>query len=152
MTGLIVRYERDIAAHDDNPSRLKGEEYGVADEAAAAKYHPFAKIVSDSVGGPIDGQEGATAAGFPDWYVRRTEKAVEVGREILAYEAGEKAGEFDARQKVADEAAAKDAEEEAARQAANSGDSQPSSGDSQQDSGGNGSNPDTGSGTEVQPS
>jgi ABC-type amino acid transport substrate-binding protein len=84
MSGLIVRYDRDIAAHDDNPSRLAGEEYGVADEADAAKYHPFAKIVGTQDGTAMDVDEGVSAAGFPDWYVRRTEKAVEDGRELLA--------------------------------------------------------------------
>lgn len=117
--GIVVEYQKDIAGFDDNPARHTGERYGVKDEAAAAKYHPFATIVSNEDGTPYDPDQEAAAATeptevkIPDWYKARQEKAETEARVIPEYVAGEKAAEFDKRWKQFEE-------DEAARVAAES--------------------------------
>ena len=96
---VIVEYQRDIAGHDGNPRRFKGERYGVADEEAAARYHPFAKIVEHEDGTPIAEAEGGEQK-LADWFVRRQEKWAAEGIDTIPQPlAGEKAGEYDARVK-----------------------------------------------------
>lgn len=103
MTGLVIRYEQDIAAHDDMRSYFKGEEFVVADEAAASKFHPFARIVGPENGAPFERE-----AALPAWYLKRKVAAAAEGRAIPEYVAGEIAANFDRRAKAEAEAKAED--------------------------------------------
>lgn len=115
-TGIRVEYTRDIAGHDGNPARFKGETYVVADEDAARKYHPFAEIVEREDGQPVALARSGEAIEHPRvWYRKRLERAAAEGVEIPELLEGETEKEYDARvaAEVEQEAAAREAGENA---------------------------------------